>query len=135
MIHLAFADNPAIPCDMTDKDQKAEKRTDWAEDRTIMANERTFSSWMGTGLGAIGVAIGLKAVFGAFEPTWAAKAVATLFLLTAIAIFWAARRQACKTLARLSERDVEATPTRSFTIIAAVLSFAAFATGIILWSL
>lgn len=54
-----------------------------AEDRTSMANERTFSSWMGTGLGAIG----MKAVFGAFEPTWAAKAVASIFIAIAILIF------------------------------------------------
>ena len=65
-------------------EERSERRTKWAEDRTMMASERTFSSWMGTGLGAIGVAIGLKAVFGAFEPTWAAKLVATIFLVTAI---------------------------------------------------
>jgi len=119
----------------TDDTEMAKARTDWAEDRTIMANERTFSSWMGTGLGAIGVAIGLKAVFGAFEPTWAAKAVASLFLIAAIGIFWAARRQACKTLSRLRESDVEATPTRNFTLLAAVMTAAAVATGAILWSL
>ncbi|MEL6839358.1 MAG: DUF202 domain-containing protein [Pseudomonadota bacterium] len=120
---------------MSSKADLAEERTKWAEDRTIMANERTFSSWMGTGLGAIGVAIGLKAVFGAFEPTWAAKLVATLFLAVAIMIFWSARMQACKTLARLHEQDVAATPTRSFTALAIVMTIAAIATGIILWSL
>lgn len=120
---------------MSTDDKRAEKRTEWAEDRTIMANERTFSSWMGTGLGAIGVAIGLKAVFGAFEPTWAAKLVASIFLGVAIAIFWAARTQACKTLARLSERDIEATPSRSYSLLAAVMTIAALATGVILWSL
>ena len=120
---------------MSTDDKRAEKRTEWAEDRTIMASERTFSSWMGTGLGAIGVAIGLKAVFGAFEPTWAAKLVASIFLAVAIAIFWSARTQACKTFARLSERDIEATPTRNYTLLAAVMTFAAFATGVILWSL
>ena len=120
---------------MTDKTDLAQSRTNWAEDRTIMANERTFSSWMGTGLGAIGVAIGLKAVFGAFEPTWAAKLVASIFLIAAIAIFWSARRQACKTLARLSSEDAEATPTKSFTALSSVLTMAAIATGAILWSL
>lgn len=118
---------------MSDENEKATQRTEWAEDRTIMANERTFSSWMGTGLGCIGVAIGMQAVFGAFEPTWAAKAVATLFLAAAIAIFWSARRQACKTFARLNQRDVEATPTRGFTVLASVLSVCAVATGAVLW--
>ncbi|WP_253261128.1 MULTISPECIES: YidH family protein [unclassified Roseobacter] len=113
----------------------AKRRTDWAEDRTILANERTFSAWMGTGMGAIGVAIGLKAVFGAFEPTWAAKAVATIFLIAAILIFWAARRQALKTYQRLNQTDAEAQPTRSFTVLASILTTATVLTGAILWSL
>ena len=112
---------------MTDPtDSDAETRTKWAEDRTIMANERTFSAWMGTGL---------KAVFGAFEPTWAAKAVATLFLITAIVIYWAARQQACKTLDRLSDNDAEAMPTKSFTRLAVLMTIATIATGAVLWSL
>jgi len=120
---------------MTDQNEQSKKRTEWAEDRTIMANERTFSSWMGTGLGAIGVAIGLKAVFGAFDPTWAAKLVASIFLGVAIAIFWSARNQACQTFARLSERDIEATPSRNYTRLATIMTIAALATGAILWSL
>jgi len=120
---------------MSEQNEMAQSRTKWAEDRTIMANERTFSSWMGTGLGAIGVAIGLKAVFGDFEPTWAAKCVATLFIVVAIAIFWSARNQAIKTFCRLQEGDVEATPSRNFTFLASVMSVAAIATAIILWML
>ena len=111
------------------------QRTKWAEDRTIMANERTFSGWMGTGLGAIGVAIGMKAVFGAFEPTWAAKAVASIFLLCAILMFWSAQRQACKTRNRLRDNDAEPTSTRGFTILASIMTLGAVGTGAILWSL
>lgn len=113
----------------------ADQRTKWAEDRTLMANERTFSSWMGTGLGAIGVAIGLKAVFGDFEPTWAAKLVASLFLIAAIAIFWAARGQALKTMERLKDNDANMQPSKSFTGLASIMTIAAVATGAILWSL
>ena len=111
----------------------AQERTNWAEDRTIMANERTFSSWMGTGLGAIGVAIGFHAVFQEMQPTWLAKGTATLFLLISLMIFWSARRNACKTFDRLHGRDVEATPTRSYTILASAMSIATIATGVILW--
>lgn len=114
---------------------KATLRTNWAEDRTIMANERTFNSWMGTGLGSVGVAIALKAVFGEFDPTWAAKLVASLFLLTAIVIFWAARRQAHKTLDRLSENDACSMPTKNFTLITSVMTVATLATGAVLWGL
>ena len=100
-----------------------------------MANERTFNSWMGTGLGSVGVAIGLKAVFGAFEPTWAAKRVASMFLLVAILIFWAARRQARQTLQRLGDNDAAAMPTKNFTLITMVMSLATVAVGGILWRL
>ena len=129
------AENRSEKAQNGDSTDKAKIRTEWAEDRTIMANERTFSSWMGFGLGSVGIAIGLKAVFGDFDPTWAAKLVASLFLAIAIVIYWAARHQACKTLARLSDNDAEAMPTKSFTGFASMLTFATIATGAVLWAL
>ncbi|RKF14005.1 DUF202 domain-containing protein [Roseovarius spongiae] len=113
----------------------AEDRTDWAEDRTIMANERTFNSWMGLGLGAVGVAVALKAVFGDFDPTWAAKLAASLFLAIAIAIYWIAQRQAHATHERLSSRAAEPVPARHFRRLSAGLTLATLATGGILWAL
>ncbi len=120
---------------MSDKTEKAEQRTDWAEDRTMMANERTFNSWMGLGLGAVGVAIALQAVFGELEPTWAAKAVASLFLLAAIGIYWSAAHQAHKTHDRLTCRDAEALKSRNFRRLAALLTLATLGTGTVLWML
>lgn len=117
------------------EEDSAEQQRDWAEDRTILANERTFSAWMGAGMGAVGVAIGLKAVFGAIEPTWAGKMVASMFLVIAIIIFWSARRQACLTYARLTETDAEALPERSFTLLASVMTVATVAVGGVLWAI
>ena len=117
----------------TDRQEKAETRTDWAEDRTIMANERTFASWIGVGMGALGIAIGLEAVFGAFDPTWLAKLVASFFLIVALAIFWAARRQAKSTYERLSQHDAEARPTRDFTGIVTLLTAGVVGIGAVLW--
>jgi len=113
----------------------SKQRTLWSEDRTLMANERTFSSWMGTGLGSIGVAIAMKAVFGAFEPTWAAKLVASIFLLISILLFWSARNQARKTRAKLTDTDAETTSGRAFTMLATLMTIGTIATGAILWSL
>ena len=120
---------------MDKDDEDSKRRTNWSEDRTLMANERTYSSWMGTGLGAIGVAIGMKAVFGAFEPTWAAKAVASMFLLIAIVIFWSARNQACKTRQRLHDTDADPLSTHGFTRLATIMTIATVGTGAILWGL
>lgn len=114
---------------------ESKTRTKWAEDRTILANERTYSSWMGSGLACVGVALGLEAVFGDFDPTWVAKLVASLFLGIAIMIYWMARRQACKTLERLDENDAEALPTRAFTKLATAMTIATLGTGVVLWLL
>ena len=96
---------------MTKKDDEnedmAKERTKWAEDRTLLANERTFSSWMGTGLGSLGLAVGLQAVFGAMEPTWAAKSTATVFVLVAIYLFLTALKNSRRTLKRLNSHSAE----------------------------
>ena len=120
---------------MPEQSDDAKTRTHWAEDRTILANERTFSSWMGLGLGAVGVAIGLKAVFGATDPTWVAKLVASMFLGIAILVYWMAQQQARKTLNRLQERDAEAMPTRNYILLASVMKIATISVGAVLWSL
>ena len=129
---------PQDDVDSEERDKKtrwAENRTDWASDRTVLANERTFNSWMGTGLGAVGVAIGLKAVFGDFEPTWAAKAVASVFLGIAIVVFWAARNQARKTIRSMENYDAAPMPTKNFTLLASLMTLATLAVGAILWHL
>ena len=121
-----------------DQDKKtdwAEARTDWAEDRTVLANERTFAGWMRTGMAAVAVAIGLRAVFNEAQPEWLPKAVATLFIAIAVGIFWSARGQSVKAQSRLDTHDAEAQPTRLFTILSIAFSIAATAVGGILWTL
>ena len=120
---------------MSTDNELAEDRTDWAEDCTILANERTFAGWMRTGMASLAVAIGLRAVFGDFEPTWAAKAVATVFIVAAIYIFWAAHDQATKTLKRLSDHHAEAQPNSRMRTLAIILSIASVAVGAVLWAL
>ncbi len=118
---------------MTDKDEMAEDRTDWAEDRTILANERTFAGWMRTGMASLAVAIGLKAVFGAFDPTWVAKSVATVFVAIAVMIFWAAALQSRRAQKRIASHSASVQPHHRMTILAALLSFGSVAIGVILW--
>jgi putative membrane protein len=122
---------------MTQKDNNdlAEERTHWAEDRTILANERTFAGWMRTGMAALGVALGLKAVFKNLEPTWLAQTAATIFVITAIIIFWAARSSSIDTSDRMNEHDANSQSTKRMTLLATILTVGALATGIILWML
>lgn len=115
------------------KNDLSETRTDWAEDRTILANERTFASWMRTGMGLVALALGLKAVFGSFEPTWVPRLVANIFIALAIFVFWSARNKSCKTWDRMSKHATEPQSLTNMTVIASVLSIGALATGAILW--
>lgn len=120
---------------MSDKNDLAEDRTDWAEDRTIQANERTFAGWMRTGMASLALALGMRAVFGGMDPTWIAKAVATVFVVIAIMIFWAARNQACATLNRLNAHRSEPVDENSFTVLSSVLTLGAVLVGGVLWAL
>jgi putative membrane protein len=97
----------AEPDEDFDVTSAARKRTDWAEDRTVLANERTFGSWMRTGFGAIGIGLGFHALFGRIDPHWVPRAVATAFLTVAIIVFIAAERRACLVIRRLHTHQVE----------------------------
>ncbi|TMM48037.1 YidH family protein [Qipengyuania marisflavi] len=96
----------------TDKSTKwAENRTDWAEDRTILAVERTFAGWMRTAFAAIGIGLAFRVLFGAFEPPWLAKAIATMFIALGGALAIGAERRTRKAFAKLSSHKVVALGT------------------------
>ena len=98
--------------------QWAEFRTDLAEDRNIMAMERTFAGWMRTAFAAIGIGLGFRALFGAWDPSWLPKAIATAFILGGGWLAITAERRACKTLARLNTHEFEAISTPNFRVMA-----------------
>ena len=89
-----------------------------AEDRNIMAMERTFAGWMRTAFAAIGIGLGFRAVFGEFEPPWLAKAVATLFIIGGGWLAITAERRACRTMARLDSHQYEGISRPNFRIMA-----------------
>ncbi|GAA6177220.1 YidH family protein [Sulfitobacter pacificus] len=113
----------------------ADTRTAWAEDRTILANERTFAGWMRTGMACIALALGLKAVFKDTSYPLIAKGVAEIFILVAILIFWAAVTKCRQAQKRMDDHDVEAQSHHRMMVLASVLTFGALATGVILWLL
>jgi len=109
-------DDPPEDCDKST--EWAEFRTDLAEDRNIMAMERTFAGWLRTAFAAIGIGLGFKALFGAFDPPWLARAIATVFILAGGWLAIAAQRRACATLERLNSHKLEKTPAPNFRVLA-----------------
>jgi putative membrane protein len=100
----------------------AEDRTDWAEDRTIMANERTFAGWIRTGLAAVGIGLGFNALFGKLEPIWIPKAIATLFMVIGIFVFWIAQDHGCAVQKRLSSHDANPVKPIKLKMVAGLMS-------------
>lgn len=119
----------------TDTDRSGDARTQWAEDRTVLANERTFAAWMRTGMACIGVALGLRVVFSATDYPIVAKAVAELFVLSAIFIFWTAVRRSRATHTRMTAHDTSAQSQRNMLTTSWAMTVGAVAVGAILWLL
>ncbi len=118
-----------------ERTELAENRTDWAEDRTIMANERTFAGWMRTGLAAVGIGLGFNALFGKLEPFWVPKAIATLFMIIGIFIFWVAQRNGCAVQDRLSSHHATPVKQLNLRIISGLMGTGAIALIIALWTM
>jgi len=102
----------------------ARVRTDFSEDRTVLANERTFASWIRTGFAGIGIGLAFNALFTRIRPEWVPKLIASVFLLIAVMIFIAAERRACTVLRRLHAHQVTTIKITNLRLItvAAVLA-------------
>ena len=100
-----------------------------------MAMERTFAGWIRTAFAAIGIGLGFKAVFGAFDPPWLAKAIATMFILAGGWLAITAQRRACKTLGRLQTHEFEAISTPNFKTLAYAVATGAVVLTAGLWLL
>lgn len=120
---------------MADSPDLARVRTDFAEDRTVLSNERTFASWVRTGFAGIGIGLGFHALFGRIEPLWVPRAVATAFLLIAIIIFLAADRRACTVIRRLHTHQVETVKIGVVRLITIVTVAATLALIAAIWLL
>ena len=113
------------PQDSDPNTQWAERRTDLAEDRNIMAMERTFAGWMRTAFAAIGIGLAFKALFGAFDPPWLARAIATMFILAGAILAISAQRRACATMQRLTAHRMEPPAAPNFRLLGYSVAFGA----------
>jgi putative membrane protein len=120
---------------MADREPLGAVRTDLAEDRTVLANERTFAGWLRTGFAAVGIGLGFHALFNRLEPGWVPRAIATAFLLIAIAIFVGAERRACAVFARLHTHRVQSVNIRNLRLITIAAVTATIALIAVMWLL
>jgi putative membrane protein len=124
-----------LPGEAADKNEQAKQRTDLSEDRTVLANERTFASWFRTGFASVGIGLGFQALFVRMEPSWVPRLIATLFLLLGIFLFVSAERRACQVLHRLSAHQVEGVKNRNLRVLAVIASAGVLALIAAMWLL
>lgn len=110
-------------------------RSDLAEDRTVLANERTFGSWMRTSLGCIAIGVGFRGLFASMEPVWVPKAIATAFLLLAVLVILLAERRASAVLKRLSTHAVVTTKVMNLRFFTSLVATGAAALAAAIWLL
>lgn len=109
-------------------------RGDLAEDRTILANERTFGSWMRTSLACIAIGVGFKGLFPTMEPSWVPRAIATGFLALAVLVIVAAERRAAAVFARLEAHVVVAAKGINLRLFAWLIALGAGALAVAIWT-
>jgi len=108
-------------------------RTDLAEDRTILANERTFAGWMRTSLACVAIGVGFHALFPKLQPPWVPRAIATAFLLLAILVIVSAERRATAVMRRLSAHVVVTAQGVNLRLFAAAICAGAAALIVTIW--
>lgn len=109
----------------SDNNELAKERTHFAEDRNIMAMERTFAGWIRTAFAAIGIGIAFHALFGKLEPPWLGRAIATVFIAAGALLAITAQQRACRTLERLHAHEMETASAPNFRLLSYAVAFGA----------
>ena len=118
-----------------DYEDGAIERTALAEDRTLLANERTFAGWMRTSLASVAIGIGFNALFQTMEPEWVPKSIATIFLLIGIFVILSAERRACAVVERLKPHEIKTFRMINLRFVSWSISLATLALIWALWQL
>ena len=119
---------------MHDPNDDDPTRNELAEDRTILANERTFGSWMRTSLGCVAIGVAFQGLFSAMQPPWVPRAIATGFLVLAVLVIVLAERRAAAVLQRLSTHAVITAKVIYLRLFAVLISVGAVALAVAIWT-
>lgn len=119
---------------MKEEEEEETTRHEFAEDRTILANERTFASWMRTSLGCVAIGVGFLGLFSSSQPAWAPRGIATAFLLIAVLVMVMAERRATAVLKRLDPHVVVSAKVMNLRLFALLVTFGSLALIVAIWT-
>jgi putative membrane protein len=72
------------------EEHASEEHPDYAEHRTLLANERTYAAWVRTGLAALAGGIAFETFVPGTIPGWSVRVIAVILLIFGVACFWLA---------------------------------------------
>ena len=104
-----------------------------AEDRTILAAERTFASWLRTGLAFLSVGLGLQRFLRDQFPSWELRLIGAVLVLCAAASFAAAAWRDRRTRLRLPEPEIHLLPGSLSLGVASVLVAVSLLAEVAIW--
>ena len=95
---------------MTKKNFEKPNQQSMALDATVLANERTFQSWIRTGLAALASGLGVARFFSESMPLWMLLTIASVLIALSIGAFMLASWRYNNLHFKMQELDVDATP-------------------------
>ena len=111
----------ASPDIQGDPETLAVERTDLARQRNLLANERTFSAWVRTGLAAVVAGLGIARLLDSGEWMWMARAIGVILILTGGGIYVIAFRRYCWACGLVEQEGMKTTPVWLMIIVVAAL--------------
>jgi putative membrane protein len=88
---------------------------------------------MRTSFGSVAIGVGFHALFGELQPNWLPRAIATAFLLLAIALILLAERRAAAVTRRLSPHMIVTARPVNLRLFAAIIVFASLVLIAAIW--
>ncbi|PHS23587.1 MAG: hypothetical protein COA85_09535 [Robiginitomaculum sp.] len=104
--------SPATPIDT---------REELAQDRTALASERTYASWVRTGLASLAAALGIAKFIDNSVPVWTVRAIASLLILLAALSFLLAAWRYTGLCKKLKNLDITLIPHQIVLLISGFL--------------
>lgn len=108
-------------------------RHDYAIDRTVLANERTYAAWIRTGLAALAAGIAVEKFLVDFMATWSLRSIAMILILFSAVAFCLAAWRYTHLGVRLLHTDVRAIPAIVTTGVSLILLACSMISLIDLW--
>lgn len=96
-----------------------------AEDRTVLANERTYTAWVRTGLAALAAGVGFEKFLAGAMPEWIIRAIAVILILFSFCAFFLAIWHYTHLGLKLKNAEIKTPPIKSLILLTAALCLAA----------